>query len=146
MPRANDGGGGMNFHSHNNPQKLRLVNIVNLLYFCIKNVLALTSLIPAMTENLILQNQVGSTKSCLKFSLFGITFQSNLDSSLLLFLFLRWRASEEHGPSGPWSSSDLWWNILTKLVPVNMRWHLVLWFCLASCWQALLFMSSMPWP
>lgn len=136
----------VNFHSHNNPQKLRFVNNVNLLYFYIKRVLALMSLILAIIENLILQNQVGSAKSCLKFNLFGITFQSILDSCLLLFLFLRWWASEEHGPSGPWSPSDLWWTILTKLFLVNMCWHLLLWFCLASCWQAMLFMSSLPWP
>ena len=62
---------GVNFHSHNSPQKLRFVDNVNLLYFYIKRVLALMSLILAITDNLILQNQVGSATPCFKFNLLG---------------------------------------------------------------------------
>lgn len=135
---------GVNFHSHNSPQKLRFVDNVNLLYFYIKRVLALMSLILAITDNLTKPCRL--SQALLQIQSLGITFQSVLDSCLLLFLFLRRWASEEHGPSGPWSPSDLWWTVLTKLFLVNMCWHLLLWFCLASCWQAMLFMSSLPWP
>lgn len=106
--------------------------------FLYKRVLAFMSLTPGIVGNLILQNQVGLAKSCLEFSLFGINIQRILDACLLLFLllFLRGEASEEHGHLV--HGHPLTCDEITKLVLVNMCWHLLLWSYLASCWQVMI--------
>lgn len=78
------------------------------------------SLTPGIVGNLILQNQVGSAKSCLEFSLFGINIQRIPDACLLLFLllFLRGEASEEHGHLV--HGHPLTCDEISKLVLVNM--------------------------
>lgn len=88
--------------------------------------------IPGTVERLILQNQVGSAESSLKLSVFRINTPWFVCPPIL-----RERASEEH--DHPLTSDE-------KLVLVIVCWHLLLWSYLAFCWQAMLFVTSLPWP